>query len=587
MRHLWVVLALCASCKARKHADEGAPAAPIPPPAPGRGIGSPLPEKGPHPDYPTAAAAGTDKLFFLEEPDRGARAPASYTPPPRASLTWTTSPYCEDDPLGVSCGSGPVGDGVSWQIGRGAGVTIAEQLYSGRIHQTFVYLTANGTPTQQLHIDENGQLDEARLFTAPGRFSGRKSDGSNALHGCGMLAYELDKQQHLAELRCLQWLGEPMRNTFGFAVHRFKNDALGLTIERTRFGLDGAAVNGLDGVHRSVFTRDASGRPTLEQYFDAEGKRTTNLDGCAGERTTWADNGRIATTTCVDRNDAPMKNSDGVTTERVDYNLGNCIRRIRYLDATGAPTTDHLGVHRYDYETDSKCQDQGVLCMGITGKPVACGPGRPHDEIHRRDARGYIMWTRHYAPDGRATGDANYGVHELRYAHDANGNLIETTCFDAKETAVMCGTTGFHGKLATFDDAGRVSSQTFIDRNRKPTTNMGVPQRRFRYDNYNHEYEARNVDADGKLVESAGFAVRRNLWDATHQLFAVQLLDADRKPARYVGCYTGSTCPDTAWHAVRINRRPSGAVESNQFFDADGQLMKTIDCSTKPCFDSD
>ena len=88
----------------------------------------------------------------------------------------------------------------------------------------------------------------------------------------------------------------------------------------------------------------------------------------------------------------------------------------------------------------------------------------------------------------------------------------------------------------------------------------------------------------GKVIEVRGSAIRRNLWDANHRLFAVQLFDAAGKPASYGACYVGVSCPEKPWQAARVNRRGDGKVLTNQFFDADGQLIETIDCSAKPCF---
>src|SRR5204862_876556 len=127
-----------------------------------------------------------------------------------------------------------------------------------------------------------------------------------------------------------------------------------------------------------------------------------------------------------------------------------------------------------------------------------------------------------------------------------------------------------------FDDAGRPILQTFIDVRGLPTTNMGTAQRKTRFDNYDHPAESRSLDASGADTDSSGMTIRRNLWDATHRLFAIQLFDRDNKPARYTACYIGATCPAGAWHAVRINRRPNGTAQTNQFFDADGQLIDTI-----------
>ena len=117
--------------------------------------------------------------------------------------------------------------GINWRVGRGSGVTIVERVNGGRVDDTTVFTSANGQPAQRLHLDASGELDEALLFTTPGRFSGRDRDGSNALPGCGLFAYVADKQHRLTELRCLQWLGDPMRDTEGVAMRRFRYDARG------------------------------------------------------------------------------------------------------------------------------------------------------------------------------------------------------------------------------------------------------------------------------------------------------------------------------------------------------------------------
>ena len=203
-----------------------------------------------------------------------------------------------------------------------------------------------------------------------------------------------------------------------------------------------------------------------------------------------------------------------------------------------------------------------------------------------RDPRGRMISTKHYEASGAQGVDPSYQVFELRYVYDDADHVIEMTCHGVGGDAVECGNTGFHGWRAEFDDAGRMVGQTFFDADRVSTTNMGTFRRSYRYDNYDHEYEARAFDQGGKPIESKGMAIRRNLWDATHRLFAIQLFDGKEKPARYGACYVGATCPTTPWQAMRVNRRADSTALTNQFFDADGQLIETVDCRAKPCFDA-
>lgn len=597
MKWMWVLAVLaCASCKKKledaeppaPRSSEPAPVvvAPVVAPDAGRDIVSPLPEKGPHPDYPTAAAAGTDKLFFLEEPDRGPKAPTSFTPP--AKLTWTDAPSCQIDQLGVVCSKGSAAAAIHYRLGKGAGVTVVEKRRGDRVSETTVFVTgAGGARSQRLHLDSTGTLDEALLFTTPGRFSGRRRNGSNALDGCGLMAFAEDKQHRLAELRCLQWLGEPMRDKKGVALTRFAYDARGFVGDERSFGLDGAPVADATGVHRRAYTRDPAGRAVLSQNYDTEGKRVVDTTGCAGDRYTWGPNGGLATWTCLDVGDAIVKNDDGVAKTTYSYDARGCLTQTRNLGADGAPASDRDLQHGEDLEVNDNCFTTTRTCIDVNGAPTNCANETTAKSVYQRDGHGEVISLKYVNRDGTPGADTSYKVHELRWAYDDVGNNIEISCFDAAGAPAACGATGFHGTRQTYDDAGREVMQTFFDSAGGVATNMQVAQRRFRYDNYDHQYESRNADANGEVFEMRGMAIRHDLYDAAHRLFAILLLDAKGQPASYGACFTGATCPAKPWHAVRINRRASGFVESNQFFDATGQLLEVISCQQKPCFRDD
>src|SRR5437868_969002 len=181
MRAVWLALIACAACKAKKHENAELPDPGSPPAKQSGGLA----EKGPHRDYPTAAAAGTDKIFFLEEPDRGPKAPASFSRP--ANLAWTQMAFCEPYEKITPCTPGS-GD---WYVGKAKGITIVERRRGWVVDLATVHVTdADGNVTQRLELDANGAVDEALLFSQPGRYTGRYRGGGNTLDGCGMHAYQ-------------------------------------------------------------------------------------------------------------------------------------------------------------------------------------------------------------------------------------------------------------------------------------------------------------------------------------------------------------------------------------------------------------
>ena len=77
----------------------------------------------------------------------------------------------------------------------------------------------------------------------------------------------------------------------------------------------------------------------------------------------------------------------------------------------------------------------------------------------------------------------------------------------------------------------------------------------------------------------------RIIYDQGHRQFGILLFDLHDRPARYRACFTSVTCPGKkVWHAMRIMRRANGSAAKNLFFDHEGQLVHTVDCSKRPCW---
>jgi hypothetical protein len=555
-------------------------------PLPRRAIPPLLPEQGPHPDYPTPLAAGTDKLFFLEEPERGPLAPATVTPPSPGSLRRSFHLHCEPHLLGLSCGPArprPPARGPYWRLGaRGKELVLAESLHAPdpRPRRSFLLERGASGLDRIVLLDARGTVSEARFFDrARSRCSGRKLSGENVLEGCGQLSFKLDAAGRPIELGCLQWLGEPMLDRNGVARTGFRLDRSGLVLERRRLGLDGDPVAGHDGIHLTRYERDREGRVLSERHFGLEDKPVRS-EGCHGHRHTLDPLGREVRRGCLDLDGRP---STSIVSEHYRYDERGCWVSSRYFLGEER-ARNRLNLHGLDFLADETCNTVEQTCVNLVEQPLPCGPGEPARYRYQRDARGWIVSTRHFGSDGAPGTDTAYGVHELRRQHDARGNMIGQSCYSAKGEPMLCGSTGFHALLWRRDDAGRSIEERFLGVDGAPSSNLGCHLRRFQYDNYDHLYESRNHDAKGALTGVMGTAVRRELYDAGHRRFAVLLLDRAGKPARYKGCYSGVECPRGSWHAVRIVRLASGSVEKNQYFDHAGQLIHTLGCQRHRCW---
>jgi len=553
----------------------------------------PAPDAGPavdtrpktrDPDYPTPAMAGTDSLFLVEEPVRGPHV-TSVTLPDRTGLKFTDYTYCELGAIRLAC-AGKVREGQArWNVGRKNGdVVLAEEITpQGRVSQTLAFdYDRNGKLTRIVSLEEHGLLDWARTFNPPGeRYMERSLSGANQLLGCGAMAVKHDGKTKTLE--CLQWNGSPMRDTNGAFATLVRSEE-GFVVEAQRLGANRKPQAGNDGVHRIVTQRDPAGRPLAQLFYDLGGKLVISSQlGCAGKRWEYDERGVTAREICLGPDGEPAGSEVGVAVTLITSDSDGCTIGKTYLDRDGRPT--HVrGVHGVLLEVDRYCDERVKTCIDDEGRPTACGPEEPARYEYARDEKGRILSVKHREDDGQPGRDPEYGVFEVRKEYDALGNLVEETCWGASGEPTECDHTGYHAEKVTVDDAGRPREVRYFDSDGTATTNLGVAKRRYVYDNYDHLHQIDGFGADGDVVDSMGMATQRRLYDAGHHLFALILFDRSGQPAHYTGCFTGRDCPTRDWHAVRIVRGPNGRAIKNQFFDAGGQLIETIDCDSKRCW---
>jgi hypothetical protein len=549
----------------------------------------------PHPDYPVAAQTGADDIFLLEEPRRGPHVTGAVLPD-RNQLKLSDAAYCEIQPGGAACSvvhapaaaSRPATPPVHFEVGRaGDRVAIVEEILPGgrAIHTYSFDYDAAGKLARVVALDVTGELEWARTFNPAGeRYTERTLAGANALAGCGMLATRPDAAGRTREAACLQWNGKPMRDTNGVAVTQYKYDWQGFVAEEIRLGLDKKPVLGHDGVHRITYQRDAAGRVTAAMNFDLAGKPAlSTADGCAGRKHEYDDRGLETKETCVGKDGQPARTDEGVAVTMLDANADGCPTGKHYLDRDGKPT--HVrGVYGIRTTVDAACHEQSSTCLDAEDHPTACGPNEPAEYDYQVDDHGRIVSVKHRGADGDPGRDPDYDVFELRKDWDSLGNLVGQSCWGPSAEPVECDHTGYHAEKLNVDDAGRNREVRYFDTEGNPASNMGVAIRRYTYDNYDHIHEIDGFDTLGNVYEVLGMASQRRLYDAGHRLFGLLLLDRDGHPARYTGCFTGRDCPTRDWHAVRIFRGANGHVTRNEYFDADGQLIETLDCDVKRCW---
>src|SRR5678816_4092636 len=93
-RPLLVVLIVAAGCRGARKTEPHEPPQPLTPETAN--------ERRPDPDYPTAAMAGTEELFLIEEPPRGPHV-TNVRLPDRSRLRFSEHAHCELAPARLVC----------------------------------------------------------------------------------------------------------------------------------------------------------------------------------------------------------------------------------------------------------------------------------------------------------------------------------------------------------------------------------------------------------------------------------------------------------------------------------------------------
>ena len=587
MKRSWVVAVLIAGCGSKPPSSDDDPPAVHREHHDARPDAYEDPSKPkPDPDFPTPHAAGTEKLFTLEEPDRGPRAPTKFVLPPRSSLQWTDGMYCEDDVVQPACVKTPDTDLVRWRVGRSPGLVVAERVQQNQVFQTFIYeRDQGGAPTRQVELDAYGSVTSSRMFTSGGKFTEREPNGANALHGCGFMQYELDDKGFSTRVNCMQWSGAAMHDTHNVGGHRYKRDANGFVVVDDNLGTDGFDVVDDTGVHQVQYDRKI--RVVGVRFTDNGKLAVKSTTGCYGEKRDYDAKGLLVAETCVDAGGKPMVRVAGFAVTRNEYSNLGCRLSEKYFGTDGvSPAVTPKNVHGRSYVRDGHCAKLVENCLGTEDRLIECGFGEPAKIAYTRDGKGQDLTEKHYTENNEPSRDVTYETFELRYTWDQVANVLSIACYNDAAQPEECSRMGFHAIRSAYDDAGHEIEQRFFDQANQATTNLGAAIRKFRYDNYDHLSETRNFNAASEPFEISGYAVRRDIYDVSHHHAGFLLFDKRDQPSRYGACIAGASCPvGKLWHAVRIIRRGDFSVEKNEFFDENRQQIQSYVCATAKCFD--
>ena len=398
----------------------------------------------------------------------------------------------------------------------------------------------------------NGKTIEFRYYDA---------DGNPALHksyGCAIMIEHYNANGNFVGCEYLDSERNPVidkryrRASFTKTV-----DAKGNDQKVIFFGVDGEPNLCESGYAIAEYNYDIYGNVTERRFYDTDGKALIYSTEFGAAKVTYSYNryGDTIETSYFGENDEPILGKGGFASCSRKYDLrGNCVEE-RYYGDDGKLTLSDNGIAIYKGAYDDRGRWLGASYFDINEKPVIRKDNECAQVKNEYDALGHQTVSSTFGTDGKLL-DVN-GYATVRWGHDAFGNVISWSYFDAKGNPVLKEDTGYHryaqifnawgktieettfdpndkpfapeektyARLANdYDVFGRITGTAYYDANEKPAlcAKDGYHKAVYKYDERSNRTETSYYDIDGKPMLYGGKAVERVEYDAQGNVISRQ-----------------------------------------------------------------
>lgn len=301
---------------------------------------------------------------------------------------------------------------------------------------------------------------------------------------------------------CLDGDGAPRPDEagcVGIGYSRYGGERRGLVQARTCLGPDRAATGDVEGIARTVYSRDAAGCVRSRSYKSAAGR--------------------------------PAPNGDGIAVARFDRTATCVATATTLFGVDGKAAAGSSGVHRFVYEiahdlaTSERRYD-------VRGRPVRSRADGAHLVRNTYNESGDKLESRLFGTDERPI-DGRLGHHMTRSAYTAEGLLKTTVQTDVKARLVRRPSTGAFQEIAEWDATGDLVSLTFLDARGRPMkdSNHQVERLRITRDSAGRVVEQSYWSAQGAPVARwSGSHASRDRYDARGRMISSETLDIEGRP---------------------------------------------------------
>ena len=389
----------------------------------------------------------------------------------------------------------PVALSDPYEEGPGTHKTRRERQQRGRVIVR-KNLDLEGKPAvpvaeERFLVDARGNLTEMASFDAHGQ------PVVEPRQNFARLRFVYDASGNLAES-----IGERVDDGGEWVIVQRVNSARN-EVEKAEFDLDGRPIVNEDGVHRTIYERDARQYVVAGWHYGTDGKPCiSNRYRCHHFIRKYDRSGNQTEFRVFGIDGMPMLDPawDSHGWKETFDSLGRSIEAIRF-GVDDRPIVSKGGWARFtkSYEPNGQLRDTTHWKLNPQGEYVLW---------KREDAKGRILEEAFFDAQGVAINRPNEPYHRVRSKLDAAGNFLESAYFDANDNPAVYKDGGTHRFVQRFDSANRVLQCDHYGADGKPMVSIWQFARR----TYRYPEKGDHDEAIDYIVDSAGELAIRRRW---------------------------------------------------------------------------
>jgi hypothetical protein len=377
-------------------------------------------------------------------------------------------------------------------------------------------------------------------------------------------------------------------------------DTRGNLIKEERFGVHDEPV-AVQGVHRTLYSRDERGNALETRYFDAKEEPVEDSGGCELRRFSYDADGNQTREECLSSGGQERLDPQGFAHSERSYGSRHELLAEAYFGLNSLPAKKD-GYAKVTYEYDDLGRIKQSHYWGIDGKPTLTQKDGLASLATTYDIRGDQVELLAYGTHDEPI-VAKLGFHRQTNSYDARHQLLESATYDTLGHLIKS-RAGYARSVHKYDVRGNLLEFAAFGPDNRPTiTKEHFARRTRKYDAQNQLVEEAYFDDHARPIDTGSGARQVLTYDVQGNRTEIAYFGANGRPLfpiakssfafndlhqvteqRFIGPNGArAAIPGTAWHLTRPSYDAFGNKVEERYFDVRDQPTRGADDRGRRC----